>query len=150
MYGVVGEKSIDFLKILYRLFRKTLQTFCKNSLDFSLIPYRLFPDTSVEPLGQHRSSAPFPLYKGLSSMGEVLCCQRINALFLRQTYSSPSENSLIFFYPLSGHHPTLVLTSILSYIRNLQFAASLDPALRTGSQQHIDRLVRDLRAFTAD
>ena len=24
LYGAVGEKSIDFLKILYRLFRKTL------------------------------------------------------------------------------------------------------------------------------
>ena len=31
MYGAVGEKSIDFRKILYRL----------------------FPDTSVYPLGQH-------------------------------------------------------------------------------------------------
>ena len=24
MYGAIGENSIDFLKILYRLFRKTL------------------------------------------------------------------------------------------------------------------------------
>ena len=24
LYGAIGEKSIDFLKILYRLFRKTL------------------------------------------------------------------------------------------------------------------------------
>ena len=34
MYGAVGENSIEFLKILYRL----------------------FPDTSVQPLGQHRSN----------------------------------------------------------------------------------------------
>ncbi len=37
MYGAVGE----------------------NSIDFPRIPYRLFPDTSVEPLGQHESNAPF-------------------------------------------------------------------------------------------
>ena len=37
MYGAVGENSIDFQKILYRL----------------------FPDTSVQPLGQHGSNEIF-------------------------------------------------------------------------------------------
>ena len=37
----IGEKSIDFLKILYRLFR---------------ISYRLFPDTSIQTLGGHESN----------------------------------------------------------------------------------------------
>ena len=37
MYGAVGE----------------------NSIDFPWIPYRLFPDTSVQPLGQHGSNEMF-------------------------------------------------------------------------------------------
>ena len=38
MYGAVGENSIDFLKILYRLFSE-------NSIDFLEKLYRLFSDT---------------------------------------------------------------------------------------------------------
>ena len=38
MYGAVGEKSIDFLKILYRLFSE-------YSIDFLEKLYRLFSDT---------------------------------------------------------------------------------------------------------
>ena len=45
----IGEKSIDFRKILYRLF-------WKNSIDFPRIPYRLFPDTSIQTLGLHGSN----------------------------------------------------------------------------------------------
>ena len=44
LYGAVGENSIDFLKILYRLFSDT---------------HRLFSDTSVQPFEQHRSNDLF-------------------------------------------------------------------------------------------
>ena len=59
LYGAIGEKSIDFRKILYRLSGKTLQTFLEYSIDFLEKLYRLFPDTSVQKLGQHVSNDLF-------------------------------------------------------------------------------------------
>ena len=77
MYGAVGENSIDFLKILYRLSENTGRTFSENSIDFLEKLYRLFPDTSVQRLGRNGSNicsygrnAPLPSFSRSDSSVE--------------------------------------------------------------------------------
>lgn len=50
LYGTVGEKSLNFLKILHPLFQKTLPSTRINPPYFLGKPYRLFPVTYVHPL----------------------------------------------------------------------------------------------------
>ena len=57
MFGLVGEKSIDF----------------------SRIPYRLFPDTSVGPLRQHGSNNLIALNERFDCMGAPLRSHRTTA-----------------------------------------------------------------------
>ena len=44
----------------------------EKSIDFSRIPYRLFSDTSVHPLGQHRSYDLFVCEKRSDSIVQLL------------------------------------------------------------------------------
>ena len=44
----------------------------ENSIDFSRIPYRLFPNTSVHPLGQHGSNDLIALEERFVRMGQLL------------------------------------------------------------------------------
>ena len=61
MYGAVGE----------------------NSIDFPRIPYRLVPDTSVQPLGQHVSNDLIAWEERFVGRGETLCPLCASALLPR-------------------------------------------------------------------
>ena len=60
LYGAVGEKSIDFRKKLYRLFRKTLLTFPRQLRTNARTAWEQRFDRIGEPLRFHRTTAPPP------------------------------------------------------------------------------------------